>query len=163
MALPLLALVPKDQVQDLIVGISKQIAGEPLAADEQLLPSTLIETLASGTLPSSLCELQQDIKARLVRKCHKQGLEGSMTLDLGFDDPNALKAECQRQGKAVLKNKKLFCALYNLLKSYIKVADFLGVDRSTAYRACKRFRIGPFAPEAQDTSHHLPAMADRVE
>lgn len=147
--MPLLALVPKDQVQDLIVGIGKQIAGEPLAAHERLLPSTLIETLASGVLPSSLCELQQDIKARLVSKCHKRGLNGAISLDLGFADPDGLKAECYRQGRAVLKNKKLFCALYDLLQSYVKVADFLGVDRSTAYRACKRFRIGPFDPGTQ--------------
>lgn len=140
--LPLLATMPKEQVKELIHGISHQVLKEPLGADAPILSNNSIDQLLAQ-LPESICTLRQQVKDLVEAQLPLE--EVHTLVDAGFDDVDVLVAQARRQGRAALKNKQLFCALIASLKSYVRVAEILDVDRTTVYRTCKKYNLSVVA------------------
>lgn len=136
--LPLLATMPKEQVKELIHGISHQVLKEPLGADASILSEKSVDQLLTQ-LPESICALRQQVKDLVEAQLPQQ--ETPLLVDAGFDDVDVVVAQARRLGRAVLKNKQLFSVLVASLKSYARVAEILDVDRTTVYRTCKKYNL----------------------
>lgn len=133
---PCLATLPKEQLEELIHNLSQQMLGESPDGVTQTLSEESVEQLLAQ-LPKSICALRQQVQA-LVEAQFPQQLP---LVETGLDDVDALVSQARLQGRALLKNKKLFSALVAALKSYVRVAEILDVDRTTVYRTCKKYGI----------------------
>lgn len=140
--IPALASMNKQELIDLIAAISFQLIseGKELAQFVTLTPGEIDEVI-SELLPSSVCDLREQIMLRLQSRLHRQGLAGSITLDAGFNEIDTVVAHARRLGKAGLKNEELVRKIMDVVKSSTKAGEIFGVDRSTVIRYCKRYRI----------------------
>lgn len=142
LVIPSLASISKQELIDLIAAISFQLIseGKELAQFVTLTPGEIDEVI-SELLPSSVCDLREQIMLRLQSRLHKQGLVGSIKLDPGFNEIDTVVAHARRLGKIGLKNEELVRKIMDVVKSSTKAGEVFGVDRSTIVRYCKRYNI----------------------
>lgn len=143
---PSLHQLSRDQLHDLVSDISTQILGESSTTHDMQLPAEIIEEIIDKRLPSTLCKLHQLVEKRLDITQHKKVPVTTVLLPKGYDDKNALIAEAQRLGKKALKNKEFLRILFKVFPSYLQIAQILEVNRSSVFRAYKRYHLGTFAP-----------------
>lgn len=148
LAIPSLISISKQELTDLISGISFQLIseGKELAQFVTLTPAEIDEVITE-LLPSSVCDLREQIMLRLQSRLHKQGLAGAVSLDAGFNETDTTIAQARRLGKTGLKNEELFRKVMALVKSSTKGGEIFGVDRSTIIRYCRRYQIELSAPK----------------
>ncbi|MCK5632959.1 sigma 54-interacting transcriptional regulator [bacterium] len=95
-----------------------------------------------NTHPASLQELKIKIKHRLVEKSKKNQLEQEEELfdpSYTISDPDLIEAS--QLGKHALRDPKIMELLWRKFKNQNKIAVFLGVNRSSVNRRCKKYGL----------------------
>lgn len=141
--IPSLANAPHAQLRELFAAISEQIAREAEDTTD-VLTSLEIDELLTGPVPETICDLRSFVAGNMGNNRHKAA---PLPLPEEASNLDTLLEQARQLGRAVLKNKKFLAVLTTILKSYAQIAEVLGVDRTTVYRACKKYRIGQFAGE----------------
>ena len=91
--------------------------------------------------PTSLQEIKKRVKALLTKKSEKNAINPESTLDETYSIVDPLLKKAIELGKHALKEPKIMEALWNKFKNQNKIANLLGVNRSTINRRCKEYNL----------------------
>lgn len=138
-SLPLISELPIGEQESLIESYRKQIVHHEAA--QTLLEFTSKEKASIiEKKPSSLDELRQCVHFLIAAKAVKKKIP-----DFSLDDvPVAADPELQKAallGKNALKDVRIITMLWQKFKSQTKIANFLGVNRSSVHKRCKEYNL----------------------
>lgn len=129
--LPWLETLSKTDVQDIAQQLSEQMFGSqrPLS-DRELITLT-------NNCPTSIKAFKQRVEYLLKQRA-RQSPKTIETVYNETDDPdlNAIP-----RGRQALKSQKIMTLLWKKFKNQNEIASFLGVNRSSVNRRCKRFKL----------------------
>lgn len=142
LSLPSLLSLAQEDLCDLIDGYMYQA----LQDDKKkcIIPLTFKEKnllLEKGI--ESLCEFKKKIHTLMIAKSQEQQVkeETLLTKKHSFNSSCSELELATQLGKHALKDKKLMQALWEKLGSQSKIAELLGVNRSSVNRRCKDYNI----------------------
>ncbi len=139
--IPSLTTLPEDELLALAEGLREQMVQAKVY--ENMLHFTEYDRrklLASRCV--SLHELKSKIQNIMHKKLRKQSIGTETVIDPAFGVVDPDLAHAARLGKHALKDPKMLAMLMSKFKqSQSKIAQFLGVNRSTVSRRCAQFGI----------------------
>ena len=91
--------------------------------------------------PESLHELKIKIHQLLMAKSKKHNLAKELLFDPAYETYDPDLAPAVRLGQDALRDQKIMTLLWNKFKNQNKIADFLGVNRSSVNRRCKKYNL----------------------
>lgn len=92
--------------------------------------------------PVSLHEFKNRVQLLLKQKSHKQHVHDEVEFDPAFGVNNPELVRIARLGKHALRDEKIMVFLWNKFdKNQNKIAEFIGVNRSSVNRRCKKFNL----------------------
>lgn len=91
--------------------------------------------------PESLHELKMKIHHLFMAKLKKHNLNKDLLFDPAYETYDPELVPVARLGKDALRDQKIMTLLWNKFKSQNKIADFLGVNRSSVNRRCKKYNL----------------------
>jgi len=141
LSIPSLTSLPEDELDDLITAIVRQTIRQNIF-DTLLELNSREKRKLIDTYPASLHELRTKIKHLLVEKSRRRNLETEKEL---FNPAQALAdpdlVEASRLGKHALRDPRIMELLWKKFKNQNKIALFLGVNRSSVNRRCKKYGL----------------------
>lgn len=140
LTLPSFVTMPEQELDELINGLTEQaVAASPLKNLLELSANEKYKMLQER--PMSLHEFKTKVKNALVKKSQKQEIYHEITFEAAYtlSDPELMQAS--KLGKRALKDPKILAMLLRKLKTQSKVADFLGVNRSSINRRLKQYKL----------------------
>lgn len=136
---PLVNKLPLSEIQTFIDGYAKQIVS---AKKIQALLSITSkeESFILEKESRSLKELKEHIYNLLASKAHKKNVpDFALGLSETIVDPELHKAALL--GKNALKDPRIVTMLWHTFQSQSKIAEFLGVNRSSVHKRCKEYNL----------------------
>ena len=91
--------------------------------------------------PESVYELKTKIHQLLLAKSKKYNLAKELLFDPAYETYDPDLAPVARLGKDALRDQKIMTLLWNKFKNQNKIADFLGVNRSSVNRRCQKYNL----------------------
>lgn len=91
--------------------------------------------------PTSLQELKKRVQTLLNQKSKTNNLTHETMFDPAFQITDPELIEIARLGKHALKDEKTMALLWNKFQNQNKIATFLGVNRSSVNRRCKKYKL----------------------
>ncbi len=138
LSMPSLMVLSEDELQTLAQGYSEQAIKSQ--AFKNLLELTTREKDKLVTdRPTSLQEMKTKVHSLLLRKSKKSHVEEETKFDPAYEISDPQLIEAARMGKYALKDEKTMNLLWQKFKSQNKIASFLGVNRSSVNRRCKKY------------------------
>lgn len=138
--MPLLKTLPEKEFYDLIDGLTEQAIRT--ADFKKMLALTENEKMKIiHSHPSSLQDLRIKIEQILVKKSKKNNIFQETYFDPAYHITDPELTEAARLGKHALRDVQIMGLLWNKFKSQNKIADFLGVNRSSVNRRCKQYNL----------------------
>ncbi len=137
--LPLISQLPIAEQESLIESYRKQILHKE-AAQTLLEISPKEKASIIERKPSSLDELRRCVHLLIASKAAKKKIP-EFALD---NAPVAADPELQKAavlGKNALKDARIVTMLWHKFKSQAKIAQFLGVNRSSVHKRCKEYNL----------------------
>lgn len=134
--MPWLETLDAADVQDLAQSMSQQLMGSHEAA----LSDRDLYTLTDNR-PTSLKEFKQRVIRLLKQQTNQptqiiEMVEAKINAQGSNTDLNAIP-----RGRQALKSQKIMTLLWNKFKNQNSIASFLGVNRSSVNRRCKKFNL----------------------
>lgn len=138
--LPPIHELPEDEILDFAYKIAKQA----IKTDEfhhilELTDADKNRILKSK--PTSIAELKTKVQEMLVKKSQRQSIYDETQFDPAYNLTDPQIIEAARLGKHALRDPKIMTLLWNKLKSQNKIANLLGVNRSSVNRRCKEYNL----------------------
>jgi len=133
--------LPMEELNNLVDGFSQQAV--PNNAFKNLLTLTDKEkNKIAQTQPASLQELKTRVKQILMQKAEKSNIYQETKFDPAYETNDSELVNAARLGKYALKDKKIMITLWEKFnKNQNKIAEFLGVNRSSVHRRCKLYNL----------------------
>ena len=138
--MPSLVTLKEEEVQELIDGVTQQSVKDKHFAHLVQLTDTDYQSIIDRK-PASLQELKTKVHSLLAQRADKPILFTEKAVDSHFDTSHPDLLHAAKLGKYALKDEKLLALLWNTFKSQAKIAEFLGVNRSSINRRCKEYNI----------------------
>ena len=91
--------------------------------------------------PESLKALKNKVQQILVEKSKKSNIFNETQFDPAYEITDPELTEAARLGKHALRDPQIMIMLWNKFKSQNKIATFLGVNRSSVNRRCKKYNL----------------------
>jgi len=138
--MPSLMTLSEDELDNLTTGFTEQA----IKADElqHVLELTDAEKKKiSRSRPTSFQELKAKIQQLLIKKSKQHSIYEEAQFDPAYDISDPELVEAIRLGKHSLKDKKIMTMLWNKFKNQNKIANMLGVNRSSVNRRCKDYNL----------------------
>ena len=138
---PSLMSLSKEELEDLIVALSRQTIKQKMF-DRLLELNNREKRKIIDSHPSSLKELKTKLKTLLTKKSKRCALNQENLLFNPLhitSDPNLVEAS--RLGKHALRDARIMNMLWKKFKNQNKIALFLGVNRSSVNRRCKKYGL----------------------
>lgn len=140
LTLPSFMNLPEEELEELIKGFTEQaVETSPLQNLLELSAYEKFKMMAQR--PVSLQEFKNVIKNALVKKSQKQEIFHEIKFDAAYTIADPELAQAAKLGKKALKDPKILAMLLRKLKTQSKVADFLGVNRSSINRRLKKYKL----------------------
>ncbi len=138
--MPSLITLPEEELNTLADGFSEQAIANQTYKNLISLSEKDKYKLAHHR-PASLLEMKQKIQNILVQKSKSHDLYEETQFDPAYNvsDPELIQAA--RLGKKALKDAKIMASLWNKFKNQNQIATFLGVNRSSVNRRCKKYNL----------------------
>lgn len=118
---------------------------------EQLIPSQTYQHVLTLTAketahlcadrPTSIAEFKTRVHDLLHEKSDKLSLTEVTTFDVAYNEPNPAIAQAVRLGKKALKDPQVMALLWNKFKNQNKIAQVLGVNRSSVNRRIHEYGL----------------------
>ncbi|PKN03407.1 hypothetical protein CVU75_02370 [Candidatus Dependentiae bacterium HGW-Dependentiae-1] len=138
--MPSLMTLSEDELSSLAQGFSEQAL--KTQTFKNLLALTPREKLKlANQRPVSLQELKTRVQHLLVAKSKKNDIYQETQFDPAYDISDPELVEAARLGKHALRDPKIVALLWNKFKSQNQIATFLGVNRSSVSRRCKKYDL----------------------
>ncbi|MGB8367412.1 MAG: sigma 54-interacting transcriptional regulator [Candidatus Babeliales bacterium] len=139
--MPSLSCLPEEELHALSEGFSQQIIVSSTCNNLLSLSEKDKENLYK-LQPASFCELKNRVKQFVVQKAEKNNMQIETIIDPAHEINNPLLQHAARLGKFALKDKKIMTMLWEKFdKNQNKIAEFLGVNRSTVHRRCRMYKL----------------------
>lgn len=140
LSMPSLATLPQEELNTLVEGFSEQAINNNTYKNLISLSEKDKYYLAHER-PTSLQELKVKVQQILVAKSKESNIYAETQFDPAYavSDPELIEAA--RLGKKALKDQKVMTLLWQKFKNQNKIASFLGVNRSSVNRRCKRYDL----------------------
>ncbi len=141
-SIPTLSSLSKEELHSLSDGFSHQAVASNAFNNLLALTDKDKDKLAKMQ-PASLHELRNRVKQLIIQKAEKNNIQQETTIDLAHEtsDPMLLLHAAQL-GKHALKDKKIMILLWQKFdKNQNKIAQFLGVNRSSIHRRCQLYHL----------------------
>ena len=140
LSMPSLLELPDKELDELADGFTQQAIKTKDLKDFLILTEKEKNKFIQ-TRPVSLFECKEKIHAALVNKSKKNDVFEETEFDPAYhiSDPELVQAA--RLGKHALRDQKIMRLLWDKFKSQSKIAQFLGVNRSSVNRRCKEFNL----------------------
>ncbi|MFC1841823.1 sigma 54-interacting transcriptional regulator [Candidatus Dependentiae bacterium] len=108
--------------------------------------------------PVSFSEIKIKVRRLLEEKSKDNAIyeETQFDYDAGVSDP--LVVEAARLGKHALRDKKIMTMLWDKFENQSKIANILGVNRSSVNRRCKVYGIIPDLENSNSDNAHSPKL-----
>lgn len=140
LAMPSLHDLTDGEIAELAQGIAQNIA--PSSTYQHLLTLSHKDTaLLSADRPTSIRELKERVHDLLHEKSDKFAITELTTFDPAFNEPNPGIAHAIRLGKKALKDPQVMALLWGKFKNQNKIAQLLGVNRSSVNRRCHEYGL----------------------
>ena len=81
------------------------------------------------------------MRTLLVQKSQKNQIYHETQFDPAYDITDPELIEAARLGKYALKDAKILTMLWHKFKNQNKIASFLGVNRSSVNRRCRKYNL----------------------
>lgn len=140
LTMPSFLSLPEEELNELIEGFVEQaVSASPL---KNLLELSAHEKFKMfQERPVSLTEFKTKVKNALVKKSQKQEIYHEIKFEAAYTISDPELAQAAKLGKKALKDPKVLAMLLRKLKTQSKVADFLGVNRSSINRRLKKYNL----------------------
>lgn len=140
LTLPSILSLPVEELSELVDGYAQQSIKTKAVKQFLNFTPTDKERLLKER-PVSLHELKERVQILLQQKSVKEKINHIVEFDPAFTlkDPELL--EIYRLGKIVLKDQKLMTFLWNKFRNQTKIAELLGVNKSSVSKRCKDFGL----------------------
>ncbi|HEB41595.1 MAG TPA: hypothetical protein ENI08_01075 [Candidatus Dependentiae bacterium] len=93
------------------------------------------------TQPASLQELRKRVKQLILQKAEQKNINQEI-IDPTYETNDPILLQAARLGKYALKDKKIMTLLWQKFdKNQNKIAEFLGVNRSSVHRRCRLYSL----------------------
>jgi len=138
--MPSLVTLKDEEMQELIDGMTHQSIKDQHFAHLPQLSDEDYKTIIDRK-PASLKELTTKVHSLLSKKSNKHTIFKEKTLDHQFETSHPDLIHAAQLGKYALKDEKLMALLWNTFKSQTKIAQYLGVNRSSVNRRCKAYNL----------------------
>ena len=140
-SMPTLSSLPKEELHSLSDGFSQQAVANNTFNNLLALTDKDKNKLAK-TQPASLYELKNRVKQLVIQKAEKSNIQQETTIDPAYETNDPMLLHAARLGKHALKDKKTMTLLWQKFnKNQNKIAEFLGVNRSSVHRRCKLYHL----------------------
>ena len=138
--MPCLLTLPDEELLNLAQGFSEQ-AIKTQTFEHLLALSEQDKNKLTINRPSSLNELKNKVQQILIKKSKQNDVYQETTFNPAYQVTDPELAAAARLGKQALKDEKIMIMLWNKFKSQNKIATFLGVNRSSINRRCKKYSL----------------------
>lgn len=139
--LPSLLTLPEQELGELADGFTEQ-ALKSREIKELLELTNKDKTRLIHNRPVSLYEFKNKVQQLLKQKSQDQHLHLETEFDPAYTITDPELIEAARLGKHALRDQKTMALLWSKFeKNQNKIADFLGVNRSSVNRRCKRYNL----------------------
>lgn len=134
---PALSIVPQSEIQQIVEGYAQQCTKNELL---KFLKDKDIQKILTNC-PGSLFELRKKVVHVLTKKTNSTHPNDRGYIGSVYEISNAELLEAARLGKHALKDRQVLHMLWNTFNNQNKIAQFLGVNRSSINRRLKEFNI----------------------
>lgn len=138
--MPSLVTLQEEEIQELADGVTSQTVKDTHFNNIIQLSENDYKNIIDRK-PASLKELKSKVHSLISQKTHKHTMFTEKTVDTKFETSNPDLLHAAQLGKYALKDEKLMALLWNTFKSQSKIAQFLGVNRSSVNRRCKKYNL----------------------
>jgi Sigma-54 interaction domain len=140
LSMPPFASLPDIEVTELIDGFIEQILkDQPFKNLLDLSPKDKSKLVTKR--PVSLQELKTKVYQLLPQKSVKYNIHDTIELDPAYNTADPELAHAIRLGKKALKNPHAMTILWDKFKNQNKIAELLGVNRSSVNRRCQEYNL----------------------
>jgi len=138
--LPNIHKLPEEEILDFAYKITKQTVKTDEFHHILELTDTDKKRLIKSK-PASIGELKTRVQQMLVKKSQRQSIYDETQFDPAYNLTDPQIIEAARLGKHALRDPKIMTLLWNKFKSQNKIANLLGVNRSSVNRRCKEYNL----------------------
>ena len=89
----------------------------------------------------SISEFKLKIQRLITEKSRENNLKPATVIDPIFNTADPALIEAAKLGKHALKDPAVMTLLWDKFKNQNKIAEFLGVNRSSVHRRCKDYNL----------------------
>jgi len=141
LVMPPLTSLPETELSTLADSFSEQVLATNIFKDLLVLTEKDKKKIIKDK-PISLQELNTQVKKILTHKAEKKNICEETTFGPAYETDDAELSRAARLGKSALKDKRTMTMLWKKFnKNQNKIAEFLGVNRSTVHRRCKLYNL----------------------
>ena len=138
--MPSLSSLPTVELDSLADGFSQQAVSSNTFNNLLALTEKDKRRLAK-TQPASLQELRKRVKQLILQKAEQKNINQEI-IDPTYETNDPILLQAARLGKYALKDKKIMTLLWQKFdKNQNKIAEFLGVNRSSVHRRCRLYSL----------------------
>jgi DNA-binding NtrC family response regulator len=138
--MPSLITLKEEEIQELADGVTSQTVKDTHFNNIIQLSQEDYKSIIERK-PASLKELKSKVHSLIAKKTNKHTMFTEKTVDTKFETSNPDLLHAAQLGKYALKDEKLMALLWDTFKSQSKMAQFLGVNRSSVNRRCKEYNL----------------------
>lgn len=140
LTMPSLLTLKSNTIDSLVEGFADQALAEDNSV--KLLNLTDKEkTKIFQQKPTSLYELKRKVENLIVTKTKSDSTYEKTKFNPAYHIADPQLAQAAQMGKYALKDEKMMVLLWNKFKNQNKIAEFLGVNRSSVHRRCKDYGL----------------------
>jgi len=140
LSMPSLMTLPKEELENLTSGFSEQAIKKDEFQHILELTENEKQKLANAC-PASFAELKNKVQQILVKKSKQSAIYEEAQFDPAYDITDPQLVEAVRLGKHALRDRKIMEMLWNKFGNQNKIANLLGVNRSSVNRRCKEYNL----------------------
>lgn len=138
--MPSLLSLPDQEIEDLMRSYAEQALSNK-TFEKILELNDKDRKKITSSRPTSLQELKKRVQNLLLQKSKTNNLESATTFDPAYHITDPELVEIARLGKHALKDEKIMALLWSKFQNQNKIATFLGVNRSSVNRRCKKYKL----------------------
>lgn len=140
LTMPSLLTLGSTEIDSLVEGFADQALAEDNSA--KIINLTDKEkTNIFKEKPASLHELKRTVENIIVAKSKNNNTYEKTKFNPAYNITDPQLAQAAQMGKHALKDAKIMSILWNKFKNQNKIAEFLGVNRSSVHRRCKDYGL----------------------
>lgn len=140
LTMPSLVTLESTEIGSLVEGFADQALAEDNTAKVINLTDQEKKRIFKQK-PASLHELKRKVETLIMAKTTNESAFEKTKFNPAFNISDPQLAQAAKMGKHALKDGQIMALLWNKFKNQNRIAEFLGVNRSSVHRRCKDYGL----------------------